>query len=178
MMAPKDLNHRTPLVSPTEAQELIEAIEARGDVTTHPQLAASSARTLMGMFPAKAFNDPEVFVTALTALFSAYDHEFIKAICNPVDGLPTRLKYAVSLADVKEALEAERNKRLALLSRARWTLREHARREEEEKDRQFKLTPEEVERRKRHVATLLGPKDMEHGEPLKIETKEESDEQT
>lgn len=171
-MEPKDLNHRTKLVSPSEAEQVIAAIEARGEVRMPPAKAVEAARLFMGLFPAKAFNDQQVFATALAALFSAYDPEFVHRISNPVDGLATRLKYAVSLADVKEALEEERKKRLSILSVARWTLREHARREEEERDRQFKLSPEEVERRKRHVATLLGPKDMEHGEPLKIDTEE------
>lgn len=173
MMAPADLNSRTPLVSPTEAADLIAAIEARGDATTSPALASASARTLMGLFPAKAFNDPEVFATGLAALLSAYDHEFVKAICSPVDGLPTRLKYAVSLADVKEALEAERRKRLSLLSRARWTLKEHERRAEEERERQA-MPPEAIERRRRQVAALLGPRDLEQGEPLKIDTEREA----
>ena len=173
MMEPRDLNGRTPLVSLTEAQELIAAIEARGSATCTPALAASSAKTLMGLFPAKAFNDPEVFATGLSMLLAAYDPEFARAICHPVDGLPTRLKYAVSLADVKEALEAEKAKRLSLLSRARWTVREHQRRAEEERDRQERLSPEEVKRRKRQVAALLGPKDMEHGEALKMQEEDD-----
>lgn len=163
-MEPADLNHRTTLVSPTEAQELIDAIEARQGAVMRPADAAAAAKTLMGLFPAKAFNDPEIFATGLTANFAAADPEFVKAVCHPVTGLATRLKYALSLADVAEALEAEKRKRLSLLSRARWTLREHDRREAEERDRRDKLSPEEVERRKRQVAALLAPKNMEHDE--------------
>lgn len=171
VMEPADLNHRTTLVSPTEAQELIDAIEARQGAVMRPADAAAAAKTLMGLFPAKAFNDPEIFATGLTANFAASDPEFVKAVCHPVTGLATRLKYALSLADVAEALEAEKRKRLSLLSRARWTLREHKRRAEEEM-RDFKLSPQEAERRRRQVATLLGPKEMEQGEPVNIETEE------
>lgn len=171
-MEPADLNHRTTLVSPTEAQELIDAIEARQGAVMRPADAAAAAKTLMGLFPAKAFNDPEIFATGLTANFAASDPEFVKAVCHPVTGLATRLKYALSLADVAEALEAEKRKRLSLLSRARWTLREHKRRAEEEQMREARLSPAEVERRRRQVATLLGPKEMEQGEPVKIETED------
>jgi len=174
VMEPADLNHRTTLVSPTEAQELIDAIEARQGAVMRPADAAAAAKTLMGLFPAKAFNDPEIFATGLTANFAASDPEFVKAVCHPVTGLATRLKYALSLADVAEALEAEKRKRLSLLSRARWTLREHKRRAEEEQMREFKLSPEEAERRRRHIATLLGPKEMEQGEPVRIETEEQT----
>ena len=172
VMEPADLNHRTTLVSPTEAQELIDAIEARQGAVMRPADAAAAAKTLMGLFPAKAFNDPEIFATGLTANFAASDPEFVKAVCHPVTGLATRLKYALSLADVAEALKAEKDKRLSLLSRARWTLREHKRRAEEEEMRETKLSPEEAERRRRQVATLLGPKEMEQGEPVKIGTEE------
>ena len=169
-MEPADLNHRTTLVSPTEAQELIDAIEARQGAVMRPADAAAAAKTLMGLFPAKAFNDPEIFATGLTANFAASDPEFVKAVCHPVTGLATRLKYALSLADVAEALEAEKRKRLSLLSRARWTLREHKRRAEEEEMRETKLSPEEAERRRRQVAALLGPKDLEHDAPVHLET--------
>lgn len=154
-MEPTSLNSRTTLVSLTEAEELVVAIEARGEVTMQPGAAAAAAKTLMGLFPVKAFNNAEVFATGLTALLAAYDPEFVRAICSPVDGLATRLKYALSLADVKEALEVERSKRLALLSRARWTVKEHARRKAEDDEKNFKLSPEEEAERKRRVDALL-----------------------
>lgn len=170
MMEPGDWNHRTKLVSPSEAEGVIAAIEARGEAKMPAERAVNAAQMFMGLFPAKSFNDPKIFVTALSALFAAYDPEFVNRISSPIDGLATRLKFAVSLADVKEALEAERNKRLSILSVAKWTLREHKRRAEEEEMREFKLSPEEAERRRRQVATLLGPKEMEQGEPVHIET--------
>ena len=170
MMEPGDWNHRTKLVSPSEAEAVIAAIEARREVKMPAERAVNAAQMFMGLFPAKSFNDPKIFVTALSALFAAYDPEFVNRISSPIDGLATRLKFAVSLADVKEALEAERNKRLSILSVAKWTLREHKRRAEEEEMRETKLSPEEAERRRRQVAALLGPKDLEHDAPVHLET--------
>lgn len=161
MMAPKELNHRTPLVSPSDANEVITAIEARGDVKMREDKAHAAAKTLMGLFPAKAFNDPEIFVTGLAALLAAYDPEFVNRACNPVDGVATKVKFTLTLADVKEALETERLKRLSLLSTARWMIREHERREAEAKEREAsKLTPEEQAERTRQVDALLRVRPM------------------
>ena len=171
MMGPGEWTQRTTLISPSEAQAIIESIERRDGMGSKLLVgeALASAKRMMGMFPAKAFNDPEVFAEALAALLSAYDKQFVTRVMSPVDGVATRIKFALTLADVKEALEAEKNKRLSIFSVARWTLQEHKRREEECLDREFKLTPEQAENRRRQVATLRGPRNMADGEGVKLE---------
>jgi hypothetical protein len=159
-MSATTFDGRTVLVSEAEAQAVIEAIDQRDGRSMSPARAVVAAKGLMGLFPAKAFSEPEVFVTALAILLSAYDPEFVARVCDPVDGIATRLKYALSLADVKEALEAEKNRRLSILSMARWTLKELDRRARE-REMSRSLSAEEEERRVRLVDALLKPKTIE-----------------
>lgn len=159
MMAATVFNDHTVLVSVAEAQAVVASIESRGDARLLAQEAIAAARRLMGLFPAKAFNDVACFAEGLAALLSAYDRQFVSNILSPVDGIATRLKYAITLAEVKEALEEEKSKRLSILSTARWTIKEHERRKQAARER-APLTPEEEERRVRLAATLLGPRNM------------------
>jgi hypothetical protein len=159
MMEADKLDHRTVLISEIDAARIVETFEGRQEVPPLAKEAIDFAKRLMGLFPAKAFNDVAVFAEGLAALLSAYDRQFAERICSPVDGLATRIKFTLTLADVKEALEKERTHRLCILSTAKWTVREHARRREEEADRNWKPTPEELERRKELAARLL-PKAM------------------
>lgn len=101
---------------------------------------------------------------------AAYPLDFVRRVCSPVTGLPSRLKFLPTIAEIREALDAEdaRRKRIALT--AQLVINDHAKRqkqaEEDAKWNSMRPTPEE---RAKAVSELLrpitggeGPKD---GEP-------------
>jgi hypothetical protein len=61
-------------------------------------------------------NDPDTYVAAITAVLSRYDADTIHAVTDPYSGLPGQKKEngyggMPDVADVKEACEAEANRR-------------------------------------------------------------------
>ena len=82
--------------------------------------AIGLAQTLMGMFRKADYTDPAVFSTALCKVFSAYPLKFGREIVDPMEGLPSRLKFSPAISEVKEALDG------AILRRSKlraWTER-------------------------------------------------------
>jgi hypothetical protein len=68
-------------------------------------LAAEKARQLFGCYRKGDANDPEVYVGAITLLLSTYPEDIINSVTHPVHGLPSRLKWMPSVAEVREACE-------------------------------------------------------------------------
>ena len=152
------LDHTTKLIPSSDAEKIIAMVDARGETKTSPERASASAKMLLGMYPARAVNHADVFVTAVTALFAAYDLDFIKRVCDPIAGLPSRLKYLPTIAEIKEALEAEKARRFKIRAMAHWMLKEHDRRKAEAEERKkWDITSEEIERRRAMVASTLKP---------------------
>lgn len=109
----------------------------------------------MGFFRKVEFQDPSRFSVALSSLFTRYPLSIGRKVCDPIDGLPGRLRFPPSLAEVKEALDAKLAERRAIAYRARWMLEESVRREQEaERDRE-RSNPEEIERRRKLVEEMF-----------------------
>lgn len=85
----------------------------------------------MGCYRAVDSNDPETYIAAAIAVLSRYPIKIIEAVSSPVTGLPSKLKWLPSIAEIKEACEeydrfnarirqAERQRQEQLAERARF----------------------------------------------------------
>ena len=134
---------------------MLEAIEGR-NAPCDPAVAATYARTLLGLYPARDLNDPETYAKAMTALMAAYPKDFLKRVCDPVTGLPSKLKFLPTLADVREALDLEASRRAKIIANARYVLDQAAKaRAEAEEEARFKAQHPTAEERARQVQELL-----------------------
>jgi predicted DNA-binding WGR domain protein len=136
-----------------EAGIVLNALIGRDDCCTGEE-AAISAQHLIGLYPAREVNDPKVYASGVTALLAAYPLEFVRRVCNPVTGLPSRLKWLPTLAEIREALDAEQTRRGRIGANAKYIL-EMARRAEENAEFERNRLP--AEERKRRVQELLKP---------------------
>ena len=93
--------------------------------------AIGLVRGLMALYRKADFEDPDIFSTALCALFAEYPASIGRQAIDPVRGLPSKLKFPPAIAEVKEALDAAMNRRRLIGHRAKWMLEERARREAE-----------------------------------------------
>ena len=121
-------------VTAAEAQAVLDSIAGRDQVCT-PTEAADAVGRLLGLYP----------------------RDFVKRVCNPVTGLPSRLKFLPTLADLREALDAERLRRDRISASARWVVAqaERERREAEEKAA-FEASRPSAEERAKRVQELIG----------------------
>lgn len=121
-------------------------------------VAANDAVTrLMGFYPAREVRDPKTFAAGMTALMATFPLDLVKRCIDPVEGLPSKLKWLPTLADVREFLDTERDRRARILGNARWTVQEAERRAKEaEEERRFEANRPSAEERARKVRELLG----------------------
>lgn len=106
--------------------------------------AVMFATTLVGLYPAREVNNAPVYIAGLQTLFEAYPRRFVRRVVDVVHGLPSKSKWLPTPAEVKEALEAEVLKRNNVVARARWTIAEFRRREDEAKrEESYNATPEQ-----------------------------------
>lgn len=135
------------LVTPQDAQAVLDAMQGR-DVPCTPAEAATYAGQLVNYYPAREVNDARTYIAAMTAIMAAFPRDFVKRVCDPVTGLPSRLKFLPALAEVREALDAEANRRKRIEANARYVLEQAAKRqaEAEEKARWAREAPSAEER--------------------------------
>jgi len=62
---------------------------------------------LFGCYPRNEANDPEIFITAATALLASYPEIVVERVCDPVRGLPAKNKFLPAIAEIREACERE-----------------------------------------------------------------------
>lgn len=135
-------------VTVAEAREVLNAFIGR-DVACGPEQGMDAARMLTGFYPAREVNDFKAYAAGMAALLGAYPLDFVRRVCNPVDGLPSRLKWLPTLADVKAALEDERARRDRIGASALHVINEAdrrrvaAEREREYQSERAKMTPEQ-----------------------------------
>lgn len=160
------LGTSTQLLSRADCEAVIQEIDARGTRVTTELEAIDCTKALLGMYPARHVHDADTFGRALATVFMAAELDFVRRVVDPITGLPSRLKYLPTIAEVNEALAAERTRRSQIRATAAWMLREHDRRtaEAEERARWANLGEEEMARRKAQVAALLGGRGPGTGE--------------
>jgi len=80
----------------------------------------------------------------------------VRRVVDPVNGIPAKLRYLPTVAEVTLALNEERARRSQIRATAAWMLREHDRRKAEAAERErWSLSEEELERRRKQVAELM-----------------------
>lgn len=62
---------------------------------------------LFGCYPAGSANDPEMFITAATAMLASYPELVVERVCDPLRGLPAKNKFLPAIAEIREACERE-----------------------------------------------------------------------
>ena len=141
--------------SPSDAKAVIAASEGLA-AHTEPDIANQYVSQLLGFYPAREVNDAKMYSAGMTALLAAYPVDLVKRVCDPVTGLPSRLKWLPTLADVREALDLELARRNRILWNANWVISEHAKRAAQKKeDDEFERNRPSVEERKRQADELL-----------------------
>lgn len=60
---------------------------------------------LMGCYRKSDANDPEIYTSAVVSVLMRYSAEVAIAVTEPATGLPSRLKWLPSIADLVEACE-------------------------------------------------------------------------
>lgn len=92
-----------------EADKLLAVAENAETKLRRPSAEDASrlARQLMGCYRGRDFIDAETFAAALAMTLSAHPIEVARLVCDPLVGIPSRLKFPPSLAEVREEIEVE-----------------------------------------------------------------------
>ena len=72
-----------------------------------PRTASRKAAQLFGCYPRNEANDPEMFLTAASALLASYPEVVVDRVCDPIRGLPAKHKFLPALAEIRAACEVE-----------------------------------------------------------------------
>ena len=64
-----------------------------------------SATLLFGCYRAAEASAPKVYLAAVEAVLRSYPERVVQAVCDPVNGLPSRAKWLPSVAEVRLACE-------------------------------------------------------------------------
>jgi hypothetical protein len=110
-------------VSVVEAQDILNAMIGRDECCT-PDEAQHAAQSLIGLYPAREVHDAKTYASGVTALMAAYPLEFVRRVCSPVHGIPSRLKWLPTIAEIKTALDDERTRRGRIAFNARYLIEE------------------------------------------------------
>jgi hypothetical protein len=153
------LGTSTVLLSRGDCELVVAEIDGRSTRRATEVEAAEAGKALLGLYPARQVHDAETYSRGVVAVFLASELDFVRRVVDPVSGLPAKMKFLPTMAEINEAIAAERTRRSQIRATAAWMLREHDRRkaEAEERQRWAHLTPEDMERRRAQVAALLGP---------------------
>lgn len=68
-------------------------------------MAAQRTAVLFGCYRTGQANDPETYTMAVAATLAEYPPEVIEHVTDPRTGLPAKLKFLPSVAEVREACE-------------------------------------------------------------------------
>lgn len=121
-------------VTTAQATAVLDAMAGR-DQPCDAGTAADLARTLIGLYPAREVYDARAYVAGMTAVLMSHPADFARRVCDPARGLPSRLKWLPTLADVTGAIAAERARRERIMANARYVIARHEARRREAEDR-------------------------------------------
>jgi hypothetical protein len=65
-----------------------------------PALAAERTRIMFGCYRKGDANDPEMYTTAIAAVLAEYPADIVRRVTDPVRGLPTKLNWLPTVAEV------------------------------------------------------------------------------
>ena len=113
---------------PVAACQAVIDAGARAAAPTQPEAATDMAQAILGVYRKDDVNDPQVYVRALAGLLGSYPFAVSRKVAHPYEGLPSRLKFLPSIAEVREALDAEDRRQRGLVALARWMIQEREKR--------------------------------------------------
>jgi hypothetical protein len=67
--------------------------------------AKQAAARLLGCYRTGDANDPETYVAAVIAVLSRYSAQIVREVTNPVAGLPAKLKWLPTIAEIRDECE-------------------------------------------------------------------------
>lgn len=70
------------------------------------QFAAQRAAILFGCYRKADANDPEIYTAAAAATLAEFSREAVEWVTDPRTGLPARLKWLPTIAEIREACES------------------------------------------------------------------------
>lgn len=94
----------------------------------HPDDAASFVDLLLGCYPQRKVEDPDVYLPALAAVFTNYPPSVCQKVVNPVGGLASKVAFLPNVKQLTDALNDALAKRNLIIANARSHLDEHQRR--------------------------------------------------
>jgi hypothetical protein len=141
------------LVSKSEAERFFNDLQGY-EKPCSPDEATQAAENLIGLYPAREVHNATIFAKGITALMAAYPVYAVRRVCNPVTGLPSKLKFLPTLAEIKAALDDEKVRRGRMGKNCLAVLKAYREREEAEEYERNKGSHEE---RARKIAALLAP---------------------
>jgi hypothetical protein len=67
---------------------------------------AKYARLLLGCYRTGDANDPEVYTAGVIAVLASYPMEVVRLVCDPRSGLPSKVKWLPTIAEIHDECEA------------------------------------------------------------------------
>lgn len=67
--------------------------------------AAVFATMLFACYRAAEASEPAIYMAAAKKILQCYSEDSARSVCDPVNGLPSKLKFLPSIAEIKEACE-------------------------------------------------------------------------
>lgn len=119
--------------------------------------AKKGAARLLGCYRTGDANDPEVYISGVVAVLSRFSIEIIRDVTEPAMGLPSKLNWLPTLAEIRkecEILEGRAARRVYLDKQ----LREQFASREQPAAREERPSYEELRRRCHDVGLMIGPK--------------------
>ena len=86
---------------PQDGSQGLESRSGLGQVSW----AAERTGILFGCYRRGEANDPEIYTMAIAATLAEYPREVVEHVTDPRTGLPAKLKFLPSVAEVREACE-------------------------------------------------------------------------
>lgn len=81
-------------------------LPSRDSATSERRKTCSTAAAiLLGCYRSGEAHDPEVYAAGLVSVLEQFDPAVVARVCNPATGLPSRLKFLPTLAEVRTACE-------------------------------------------------------------------------
>lgn len=84
-----------------------------------PSIAGKYAERLMASYRSVDLFDPKTFSAVMTATLAQFPEAIVAKVCDPIHGIPSKLKFLPSIAEVREACDKE----MSLISKPEWLIR-------------------------------------------------------
>lgn len=81
--------------------------------------AKAGAARLLGCYRTGDANDPEAYITAVVSVLVRYPPQIVREVTEPATGLPSRLKWLPTIAEIREECEILAQRELRKVQRER-----------------------------------------------------------